>query len=217
MSHADRAYSAPQELDDLRQEFKPGQPDMCVVGNTLFVAKPVPVGHGCVGCVGLAKALGGMELCADLPTVLPGRVGEVMNLEQAAACTQLRLSTESGVIRFEQIGSSTVPGATPYDVDFLVLIHGCCYLQRNAHRLFRDFEPDLTMHYAGMGTEFCSLRKGDVNLIVTDDPVWYARQATANRVCIALRLVDKADRLKVFAIVRDDASVEDAEDYARGA
>lgn len=65
MTHADRAYSAPQELDDLRQEFKPERlARECTVDGVTYDAQDIPDGKGsdlCDGCAGDGK-----ELCADL-------------------------------------------------------------------------------------------------------------------------------------------------------
>jgi hypothetical protein len=56
-----------------------------------------------------------------------------------------------------------------------------------------------------------ALRKGVVNLIVTEDDEWYADCAKASDVCKVLRLATKRERILVYRIVRDGASSWEAE------
>lgn len=59
MTHADRAYTAPQELADIRKEFKPTL--FCSVDGVEYAAHPVTGNSGdnnlCEGCAGEDNAL----------------------------------------------------------------------------------------------------------------------------------------------------------------
>ena len=57
---------------------------------------------------------------------------------------------------------------------------------------------------SGGGSDaFIAMRKGDFNLLVTDDHAFYIDSKTAFEVVCALNLTDKADRIKVHQIIVD--------------
>lgn len=63
---------------------------------------------------------------------------------------------------------------------------------------------------------FQSWRRGDDNLIVTDDHVFAMRHRAATSVCKRLNLLDKADRIAVFRAVLYGALASDADELDGG-
>lgn len=51
--------------------------------------------------------------------------------------------------------------------------------------------------------QFKAYRKGDINLIVTPQPVLYTRYDFATRIATALNLTKKEDRVTLFTMIRD--------------
>lgn len=52
-------------------------------------------------------------------------------------------------------------------------------------------------------TTWYSLRKGNLNIIVTNDEEWFMRAVAATELCKALNLADKEHRIRVFRVIRD--------------
>ena len=101
------------------------------------------------------------------------------------------------------VGSRKIPAVTsPKDYDFLVL---CRRRKSKIKKLRRDgyvLEAGQKSCYGHLFLErFVSLRKDDINIILTDSPKFYADFITATKVCIALNLVDRVDRVKVHKAV----------------
>lgn len=132
----------------------------------------------------------------------------------AAAVAEARalLVGNPAVREFCQIGSS-VYLPEPKDVDYIVRVGGA----NDGSDHVAAFCGELNIN----GWEFCgeytetlngwnSIRKGDVNLIVTSDPAQFNAYRGAMEVCRALHLTKKSDRRLVCRIIRDDMSAEDA-------
>lgn len=67
--------------------------------------------------------------------------------------------------------------------------------------LAAEFNKEGGESYTGQTNVFNSWRRGDVNLIVTTDPQFARKHRAANKVCKALNLMAKADRVLVFQAV----------------
>jgi hypothetical protein len=137
--------------------------------------------------------------------------------------TAAELFAHTKVARFALVGTAAYPdeaGVDPKDVDFLVLCHG-------DHVGMGVLEPDeleaLPRHAFGAGwdnggsnaldadgDQWGSIRKGDINLILTTDAEWYDRSVKASAVCVALRLTEKFDRIVAYRVVRDGFEPEAA-------
>lgn len=118
------------------------------------------------------------------------------------------------VVRFQQIGSSLYH-PDPKDVDLLVLLNSEVDNTGpfNGRWSFGTGWDLPAGEYDEMDGTWYTLRNGDVNLIVTTDPGWYARALLANEVCCALRLMDKLDRVKVYRVIRDGKDAADCDGY----
>lgn len=124
----------------------------------------------------------------------------------------MELADNPGVEKFTLIGSSTVEGCEPKDVDFLVLLADD---PENLDTVFEradDVLPgDLSMEeYKDWDEDWCSMRRGKANYIVTTCPDLYAKSLLANDVVRLLKLTDKRDRVAVHRLIRDGHSVEQA-------
>lgn len=74
---------------------------------------------------------------------------------------------------------------------------------------------DPSDHLAGDGT-FQSFSKGDLNLIITQDPLFAQRFLAATSVAKKLNLLDKADRIDLFQAVLYGNSVFQPDAFVRG-
>ena len=62
----------------------------------------------------------------------------------------------------------------------------------------KNYESD-----TGYADWWYSLRRGNENLIVTDNQAWYFRAIAATELCRAFNLKNKEDRINVFRYIRD--------------
>lgn len=94
------------------------------------------------------------------------------------------------------------------DVDFLVLVHGCEYIEPITDLItHHDFTACGEQYECATGT-WGAVRRGNLNLIVTHDKAFYDSYRLAMEVCKALRLKDKKDRIAACKVVRDRMSAE---------
>ena len=103
-----------------------------------------------------------------------------------------------GYISHQVVGSTYVFGEGN-DKDVLVLVENA--IQARNHALERGWRLETTREYEG--TKFYSLRRGDDNVLIVEDPEYYADFLTASEVCRYLQLADKNDRVMVHKIIRD--------------
>jgi hypothetical protein len=66
------------------------------------------------------------------------------------------------------------------------------------------------VEYSDQDDTWGAIRKGSINLIMTNDEGWYKRSVTASRVCEALKLTNKDDRIVVYRVIRDGYDAESA-------
>jgi hypothetical protein len=103
------------------------------------------------------------------------------------------------------------PPPTGSDHDFLVLIERSERTVADVvSRLSSDgFAWEGNEHYQNAMGNFMSWRKGNLNLIVTSNPDFVSRHLVATKVCTALNLRRKADRVMVFQAVLYGEYVDD--------
>lgn len=92
------------------------------------------------------------------------------------------------------------------DLDILVL--GDMYALSNTLEGMGWTRETLFIHYDN--TDFISLRKDNVNLLLTDDQEFFERFKLAAEVCKVLNLADRRARILVHRVVRDGLSSEEA-------
>jgi hypothetical protein len=122
--------------------------------------------------------------------------------------TSAMLAAHAKVKKFQLVGSALYH-PEPKDLDFLVLVDHKDFLM-GARWAFGS-EWDLCGDYDLTGDLWGAIRKGNVNLILTVDAAWYDRAALANEVCHTLKLMDKADRMAVYRVIRDGRKADDPE------
>lgn len=121
----------------------------------------------------------------------------IEKFRELAAVVEAELADNEAVLQFQPIGSAIYhPDAK--DVDFLVLIAPESI--GDVLQLFSGWEP--CGSYDG-AADWYSMRRDDANLIITADANWFNLAVRANAVCVALKVMDKVDRKKVYRIVRD--------------
>ena len=101
-------------------------------------------------------------------------------------------------------GSSYIcnPPVTDTDIDFVVLSRGWdklhSWLEQNGFKTnFEDYEID----------DFRSYKRGVLNLIVTNDLVFYNRFVKATEVAKNLNLLDKEQRIILFDFVMYESNI----------
>ncbi len=123
------------------------------------------------------------------------------------------LSQHPKVLKFKVAGSALYH-PDPQDLDFLVLVNGNTFLGNADSFAARwMFGPEWEVcagQYDDQTDKWGALRKGNVNLSVTVDPAWYERAVLANEVCHALKLMDKADRIVTYRVIRDGYNADEA-------
>jgi len=100
-------------------------------------------------------------------------------------------------VKHSQTGSRYIcdPPVEDTDDDYIVLTEDkACFLSESAANgwdvhSYDDYPED---------DDFVSLRKGVVNLIVTECDVFYGRFVTATNAAKKMNLIDKTDRIKFF-------------------
>lgn len=107
-----------------------------------------------------------------------------------------------GVLRSAPTGSNYIcdPPVTTTDIDYVVLVEKgqidslVPRLEEGGWKLDGSMIP-------GKPSEFRSLKKDNINYIVTDNPDFYESFCKATQIAKDLNLLDKKDRVKLFRIV----------------
>lgn len=103
------------------------------------------------------------------------------------------------------VGSATIPGCTPKDRDLLLLVLD----QDKAFDLLLDhgFRYDrYGGDYRGKDSMFLAVRKGDLNLIVSQHPAYFRAFSLAHRLCVAAEVTDKDIRVFIHNALVDARS-----------
>ena len=108
---------------------------------------------------------------------------------------------EKGVLNVALFGSRAVGCAKENsDYDYLVLVRERPSLHSGWYDIY-GFTPDSDNPL--YGEDFSSWRKGNVNLVFTDDPDYYRVTLEASEFCKRYRVFDMADRCRVHEAFRD--------------
>jgi hypothetical protein len=123
-----------------------------------------------------------------------------VSLLDVVANTTSWLAKKPAVEAFELVGSALYH-PEPKDVDFAVYMKG----HEVGSLIAEHFEDFLLCdaEYDDQDHKWAAIRRGQVNLIVTVDEEWFERMVLASKVCHALKLQDKGDRIVVHRVVRD--------------
>lgn len=113
------------------------------------------------------------------------------------------LGSMQTVRRFQLVGSAPIVN-NPEDVDFAVLLNQGYDSAIIGARLIDKRGFKACSQYDQMDdSSWFSVRRDNLNLMLTHDVTFYDKFVTAMEVCKALSLVHKTDRVAVCAIVRD--------------
>lgn len=129
-------------------------------------------------------------------------------------------SSSKATYLYAHVGSSSyLDPSECHDVDLLVLVHKSKFegFEQQALSEFPGYYPaeDAAYDLGSDTSKWLSLRKDKVNLIVTNDQDLYNKTVMANTVCAILKLEDKKDRIKVFAVVQHGLDIAGAQEWVR--
>lgn len=112
------------------------------------------------------------------------------------------------LLRFNAVGSRVTCNPPPVDTDqdYLALVIGDPYQAMTEAGFTQDGSPEF---YTGSDKGgFRSWRRGDVNIITTEDGVFYDKFMKATYLAKRLNLQNKADRIALFQVILYDVAVE---------
>jgi hypothetical protein len=118
---------------------------------------------------------------------------------------------ENNVLEMEYVGSRVTcnPPPTDTDEDILILTDNMPTIQR---ALKKDGWDGTEMYISDDGTsttgDFYSMRKGEINLIITQEKEFYDKFTLASFVCKTLNVMAKKDRITVFQAILYSKKVE---------
>lgn len=124
----------------------------------------------------------------------------IMNIPKEIAEASSSLSQLPRVIKWALIGSALYM-AHAADVDFIVLVNDDAI--KYAQELVETGWARCCGDYDNRDMSWTSIRRGNVNLMITHDSAFYGRYERAMQVCKYLQLTNKGDRVAVCQIVRD--------------
>lgn len=134
-----------------------------------------------------------------------------MNVELEIAQAQVALYRMADIEQFELIGSASYLPEQAEDIDFAVLLK--TYgpeIHEFVHDRVAEGWHNCGGDYDTNGQEWCAIRKGKLNLMLTQSMDFFAGYLRATEVCKALNLTKKDDRILVCSIVRDRLSADAA-------
>lgn len=101
------------------------------------------------------------------------------------------------VERIEYVGSRVTCKPAPTDTDEDILL-----FTKDIKTLIADcIEVGFTNGGFYEGTNFCSMRKGEINLIITDKEEFFDKFMLATYVCKSLNVLSKTDRIIMFQAI----------------
>jgi hypothetical protein len=125
---------------------------------------------------------------------------EIMAVKPWADVSRLPDAVLALATRAMHVGSRVTcnPALTDTDDDYLILVPTPATGEVIYNLLCKNgWMPDGEDHYAGLG-QFVSFRRGDMNIIVTDSPDFYAKFELATHVAAALNIQRKRGRIMLF-------------------
>jgi hypothetical protein len=136
-----------------------------------------------------------------------------MNVEQEINDAFAFLNSQPDVMQFTLIGSAAFMPDKAKDVDLAVRVKLKTTPKEFCATLGSEWLPCGKEDYPE-GPGWTSVRRGNVNLMVTNDGTWFRNYVQAMHVCAYLKLEDKVDRIAVCKIVRDELDAKTATDWA---
>lgn len=120
------------------------------------------------------------------------------------------------VVKFRLIGSALyLPD--PKDLDIAVLLRQSrvfetftCFTFEEHLKTFDRWESCSDYEVGGKFGDWCSVRRGNVNLMITQSVPFFEGYAKAMEICKALNLQTKYERVIVCMMVRDGLSANEA-------
>lgn len=140
--------------------------------------------------------------------------GQDMNVAEEIKAGEALIATLPEVLRSRLIGSAAFMPAQAADVDFAVLIDDAAVLTLReyvAHHLIGQQDFEMCGDYSagdGFNEVWTSVRRGNLNLMVTDNEAWFAKYTAAMEVCKYLQIGSKDQRIAICRIVRDGWTAE---------
>lgn len=114
------------------------------------------------------------------------------------------------IVEFALVGSAIyIPADAVEDVDFAVMLsldEGKCAVDYASEMLA---EWSACGEYDGVGGNWCAVRAGNLNLMLTNDRAFFDGYKLAMEVCKVLRLSNKDDRIAVCQVVRDKKKADE--------
>ena len=106
------------------------------------------------------------------------------------------------IIKSHPTGSRYICNPPPMDTDndTIYLVNGYYDWETSLIRSGWERSGDYNLEAYG----FVSLRKGEENFIITEDPDWYKNFVLATEGAKALNLTNKEDRIKLFQAIQDE-------------
>lgn len=145
-----------------------------------------------------------------------------MNAAEEIKAGEAFIATLPNVLQHRLIGSAAFMPEQAADVDFALLIDEDQVLTLGEyvrHHLVGEQDFSMCGDYdAGNGFNkiWTSVRRGNLNLMVTDDADWYEKYTTAMEVCKYLQIGSKDQRIAICRIVRDGWTAEMVKSNGKG-
>lgn len=130
-----------------------------------------------------------------------------MNAAQEIAAGAAFIAGLPQVKRQHLIGSAAFLPETAADVDFAVFVEPSRFsstVNSTVQTLMAEHGFEACGEYDTSGASaWTAVRRGHLNLMVTNDEAWFERYVTAMEVCKFLKVANKQQRIGVCQIVRD--------------
>lgn len=127
-----------------------------------------------------------------------------INVDKEIAAGRAMLAKLPGAVDFAVVGSAAYC-QKPHDVDFVVLVASRSRLADLAKALCGSGWRDCGAYGIGgrVGDCWHTVRRGNLNLILTDSRRFFDGFVLSTEVCKVLRLESREDRVAVHDVVRD--------------
>lgn len=154
---------------------------------------------------------------------LPSRVGQSlkallhleneMDVKAETAAAIEYIQKLPGLVEFAMVGSALyMPETAVADVDFAVLVAPEFAVAQYTQELMADSTGwESCSEYAtvgGMTMQWTAIRRGNLNLMLSNERKFFDGYKLAMEVCKALKLQTRAERITVCRVVRDGFTAE---------